>query len=297
MITDDNKLEIFENFRTDHKLPKFMKPKSVYRMSKNESEDESMDASSMSEDDLPTTSDQFGISFESSDEKAAWVVGNFTVRGRGQNQKHGFWAQLCRLFTRHNEPRSRGTIISISEFFASVKYSLRELKIMESRVSNYSIAMKQAEQAGQVALLEKLKKGLTVYHGETKLFAIDSKKYVTEADLVRFIKQAKKGLRLDWVSNFIRMIPLEILDRKVKMDELGIFDNYVVLHYDPDKKSWAETQAEIAARRDPILFGLISGSRNLYFVGDWIDEKCDLTLEQIIDQLGPSVVGEIQWGF
>jgi hypothetical protein len=90
------------------------------------------------------------------------------------------------------------------------------------------------------------------------------------------------------------MIPPDIIDRKLEMDGLGIFDNYVVLHYDPDKKSWAETQAEIAARRDPILFGLMSGSRNLYFVGDWIDEKCDLTLEQIVDQLGPSVVKEVQ---
>ncbi|MFA5202796.1 MAG: hypothetical protein WC708_00070 [Lentisphaeria bacterium] len=263
-------------------------------MSKNESEDESMDASSMSEDDLPTTSDQFGISFESSDEKAAWVVGNFTVRGRGQNQKHGFWAQLCRLFTRHNEPRSRGTIISIPEFFASVKNSIQDLEVINSRASGYSIAMEQAGQAGQTALLEKLKKGLMTYRNETQLVAINSRKYITEDDLVRFVKQAKKGLRLDWVGNFIRMIPSDILNRKIKMDDLGIFDNYVVLHYDPDKKSWAETKAEIAARRDPILFGLMSGSRNLYFVGDWIDEKCDLTLEQIVDQLGSSIIQEIK---
>lgn len=292
MITNNDKLEIFENFKTDRKLPKFIKSRVTYQISKNESEDEF----SMSEDNLPTTSDRFGVSFGSSDE-VFWPAINIIDRSQNQNQKRSFWSWLGRLAIWSSKPQLKRKTISISEFFASVKYSLRELKIMESRVSNYSIAMKQAEQAGQVALLEKLKKGLTVYHGETKLFAIDSKKYVTEADLVRFIKQAKKGLRLDWVSNFIRMIPLEILDRKVKMDELGIFDNYVVLHYDPDKKSWAETQAEIAARRDPILFGLISGSRNLYFVGDWIDEKCDLTLEQIIDQLGPSVVGEIQWGF
>lgn len=175
-----------------------------------------------------------------------------------------------------------------------MKNSIQDLEVINSRASGYSIAMEQAGQAGQTALLEKLKKGLMTYRNETQLVAINSRKYITEDDLVRFVKQAKKGLRLDWIGNFIRMIPPEILDRKVRMDGLGIFDNYVVLHYDPSKKSWAETQAEIAARRDPILFGLMSGSRNLYFVGDWIDEKCDLTLEQIIDQLGSSVVKEVQ---
>jgi hypothetical protein len=294
VITNDDKLEILENFRNDYKLPKFLKPKEVYRISKNASGDESSDDSVMSEGD-PITNDRFGVSFESSDEKMTFmtrVVSNLTVRG--QVKKHSFWTWLCHLFTRHDRPRLKGAFISIPEFFASVKNSVRELEIVESRSLGYKTAMEQAEQAGQTALLEKLKKGLMTCRSETQLVAIDSRKYITEADLVRFVKQAKKGLRLDWVCNFIRMIPPDILDKKSGMDKLGIFDNYVVLHYDPNKKSWAETQAEIAARRDPILFGLMSGSRNLYFVGDWIDEKCDLTLEQIVDQLGPSAVKEVQ---
>lgn len=291
MITNDDKLEIFENFRIDHKLPKFVKPKAVYRISKNESGDESSDVEGSIMSD-----DQFGVSFESSDEKVAFgtmVVRNFT-RNQIQNQKSGFWMWFFHLFTRRSEPRLKGMVISIPEFFASVKNSIQDLEVIESRSFGYNLAMEQAEQAGQTALLEKLKKGLMTCRNETQLVAIDSRKYITEADLVRFIKQAKKGLRLDWIGNFIRMIPPDILDRKIKMDGLGIFDNYVVLHYDPSKKSWAETQAEIAARRDPILFGLMSGSRNLYFVGDWVDEKCDLTLEQIVDQLGSSVVQEIK---
>jgi len=43
-------------------------------------------------------------------------------------------------------------------------------------------------------------------------------------------------------------------------------------------------------RKDPILFGVINGRRQLYYVGDWTDEFCDLTLDQIVDTLGREVV-------
>ena len=33
--------------------------------------------------------------------------------------------------------------------------------------------------------------------------------------------------------------------------------------------------------RDPILFGMIEGSRRLYFVADWVTDDDDLTLEKL----------------
>jgi hypothetical protein len=60
-----------------------------------------------------------------------------------------------------------------------------------------------------------------------------------------------------------------------------VFDNYVVLHYDPQANAYGMTQEEVRKKKDPILFGVIHSSNKLYFVGDWIDEVCDLTLEQL----------------
>lgn len=73
--------------------------------------------------------------------------------------------------------------------------------------------------------------------------------------------------------------------RRQFMVTSGVGSN-VVPHYDPEAKSWAETHADRAARRDPILFGVLAGRRQLYFVGEWIDEYCDLSLDQIADTLG-----------
>lgn len=35
-----------------------------------------------------------------------------------------------------------------------------------------------------------------------------------------------------------------------------------------------------------IIFGVIASSKKLYYITDWIDEYCDLTLEQFVDTLG-----------
>ena len=117
---------------------------------------------------------------------------------------------------------------------------------------------------------------------------------ISEDNVVKFYKESDKGLRLDWIKNFTRMIPCEVIDAKVKLDNLKIFDNYVVMHYDPDAKSYAMTQQEIEDAKDPILFGVIEGSRKLYFVGDWVDEVCDLTLDALVTELGGDGIDEHQ---
>ena len=78
----------------------------------------------------------------------------------------------------------------------------------------------------------------------------------------------------------------ELEEKIAKMNELEVFDNYVVLYYDPDGKVYKETAYEEAKRRDPIIFGVIAGSKKLYYVADWIDEYCDLTLDAFVDALG-----------
>jgi len=38
-------------------------------------------------------------------------------------------------------------------------------------------------------------------------------------------------------------------------------------------------------KKDPIAFGKIEETDRYYFITDWEDEFCDLTLEDIVDQL------------
>lgn len=180
--------------------------------------------------------------------------------------------------------------LTIKEFFSSIKNSASELLIIEDRAVGLEKLLTNAKKAGQHALIEKVTAGLRHHRMEVQLVALGLPKFVEEAVIVDFVKKSPKGLELTWISNFGRTIPEEIVAMKVRADEIGIFDNYVVLHYDPKKKSLLETEAEKEARKDPILFGVMKDRRSLYVVGDWVDELCDLTLDQLAEHVGREAI-------
>jgi hypothetical protein len=133
-------------------------------------------------------------------------------------------------------------------------------------------ALKEAEDAGQIALKEKLQSQLIINKYESILYGARIYYVIDETMIVDFVKKCKKGLRLDYVKNFIRPIPKQVIERKKMADSLEVFDNYAVLHYDPEMKSYSDTKKdseEKERKKDPILFGLISGSNKLYYIADW----------------------------
>ena len=64
------------------------------------------------------------------------------------------------------------------------------------------------------------------------------------------------------------------------------------VYYDPNKEAYQKTKQEIEDEKDPILFGLIRGSDKLYFIGEWIDDICDLTFDELIEVLGEDGIDE-----
>ena len=301
MINDQNKLEIFENFRVDYSLPKYKKKpytkKSYmkthkYTKFKSDPEfyDEDEDEDDMSDSDSHDMTSN--IVFSSDDPMITIRPSNIYGLKIELNSIQKFFLLLRRAFSfwkkrpfsRLVEPLPE---LSIPNFFTCVKSSVHNLDTVYDISENYEYAIIQARNCGQNALVEKLKASLEIVKAESHLYNLERRKYLTEDQLVEFVKKAPKGLRLDWMNNFTRLVPKELIDIKIECDEHLIFDNYVVLHYDPNKKSWAETKAEIEARKDPVLFGVLRSSRKLYYIGDWVDEHCDLTLEEIVKLIGP----------
>ena len=173
------------------------------------------------------------------------------------------------------------------KFFSLVKATSKESAFTyRDRVSSYLKALHNSVDMGQTALQEELLKGLITNKYESLLYSEGYYYVIDEETIVDFIKKCEKGLSLDYIKNFTRPIPQHVVDKISKLNELEIFDNYVVLHYDPKKTSFKETEYERAKRKDPIIFGLIAGSKKLYYVTDWIDEYCDLTIEKFVDTIG-----------
>jgi hypothetical protein len=293
MITQDgNHLIVLEDMSIDWNLPKYKKPAKGGRSKGNvidltdEDSDMSEDSSNGGNFRLASNVVWNQVSGTTSVQLVPYnVQGSVTKSPSLFDKLTSLWKKAPPPPPPEPEPP-----LSIEDFFKSVKNTQQELTVVEERAAGYERAMANAKQAGQQALFEKLAAGLNAYKMETQLVAMGLTKFVSEEDIVRFYKQCKKGLRLDYVRNFSRVIPEGIVAKQARANELGLFDNYVVLHYDPQAKSYAETEAEKARRKDPILFGLMKGRRQLYVVGDWIDEVCDLTLDQLAEQIGKGAV-------
>ncbi len=206
-----------------------------------------------------------------------------------EQKKESLFKKLVRKFRNmQSEPVYEFDVL---KFFEQVKLTTKEsAKDYVERIKPYMVALKRANDMGQTALADQLTAQIFNNKYESILKAEGFYYKITEEQLVSFIKKTEKGVRLDYIKNFTRNIPDSVYEIKTKADSLLVFDNYCVLYYDPEAKSYKKTKEEEELERqkkaDPILFGMINGSRNLYYISDWIDEYCDLTLEEFIKVSG-----------
>lgn len=173
-------------------------------------------------------------------------------------------------------------------YFNTIKNNVKELSLEDYQdlANGINKIYKDATVNGQTALIEKMNKEKTRIDKELSFIKSGYSKYLLEEDIVKFSKFAKRRIKLDWIKNFVRVIPENIRDKVGKLEKKQLFDNYVILHYDPDDTGTQETEAEIERRKDPIIFGVTQTSRRLYYIGDWIDDYCDLTLDGLLKTMG-----------
>lgn len=282
-VTGKHALSVFENFRSDRMLPKFRVDKKTQLREGPEDQKQSSGGFIMGRNEsfememngvLPRT---WGMSDNDSKSQRTGVrrrIVNAIERLLGLSTS-GLDART-EVFGKSNP----------LEVLLSVRGSLQEAKDYTDRVKSYDGAIKQALAGGQTARATKLMKARQVVQQESLLLVAGFKQYLSEQQVIEFASKCQKGLRLDWVENFGRPIPDSALKRKVDADSLKVFDNYVVLHYDPKAEAFLLTPAQVAAKKDPILFGVIEDVRKLYFIGDWKDDECDLTMEEVSKVLG-----------
>ena len=194
--------------------------------------------------------------------------------------------------TQIEQEKNKKKIMTVVEFFTSLSGSYEELTPIAEIAEHFKETVIQANVMGQTALLEKLRDTMDVFRGEAHLISLGLKKYVTEAQVCDFYEKVgeDKNLKLTWIKNFNRIIPEKVYLAKKEADDRKIFDNYVILHYDPQDNGQEMTKAEKEKKKDPILFGVFKNSRKLYFIADWKDEFCDLTLEEMFKTLGGKVL-------
>lgn len=111
--------------------------------------------------------------------------------------------------------------------------------------------------------------------------------YIERKDVDEYIANiADASVFIIELSEFERDIPDALVDKIATLQEKAIFDQYYVIFTDYTKEH--QKKVEKARReKDPILVGamLIGNQINsrLYYIGDWVDDYCDLTLDKMVE--------------
>jgi hypothetical protein len=173
-------------------------------------------------------------------------------------------------------------------FFGFVKSSLNEVQKDEliTRLDKLTHIMQLAHDNEQIALKEHVQRQIAGVVMQQEADVRGYGKYVTRETIDKFRHQVEfRTPELTELKNFPRVIPPEPAEKLREAKEAKIFDSFWVLSWNP-KQEQLETVKDRVIKKDPILFGCFDFDKDtFYFVCDWIDEVCDLTLDKMVDEL------------
>ena len=297
MITNNDKLDVFENFYVDRNLPKFRK----HEEHQTSQVDTPMSGNSMDPvvpSRIMVRQDTGTFDIHSTEHRQIIDYLRY-VRSASPtlaNKFRYFFAKRV-VFTRHGRGKAKREHLhvdyeDIGQFFANMHTMMTDLDLKEKDIKYYEDIINNAMALGQQALVELLMTQRDTLLAELSMIKDHKVKYVTEKEVVSYYKKAKHSefLHMAWITNFTRVVPPEVAEMKKYCDERGWFDNYAVLYFDRKGESAQMTAEQKRMAADPILFGLIQNSDKLYFVADWEDEYCDLTLDKMLKVIGKDVL-------
>lgn len=183
------------------------------------------------------------------------------------------------------------------EYFQNVKDSIKSMNDddLTKMYTAASTLMEKYQVFGQEKAEKRLAFHIKTILKEHDLLQLGINKFVYKDDITNYIDViSKKPVKIIEMKNFPREIPDDMIDVVTKTK--GIFDEYYVLFTD---YSEGELVKEVEKERDPILFGgFCTKNRDIvsdrfYYLGDWVDEYCDLTLDKLIKETSKGIVKTI----
>lgn len=286
-------MAVFEEYSVEESLPKFQKLL--------EEEKQTTDLNLMTPaTNIHTPTDGAGVVLRKTDlEEAREAKWNRTRYVRlkagtisGETRPRGFWAALKGLYSRATAGKTDAgrsvedtfRLVKEDELYMTTEELLRSRAIATALVERF-------ESSCQYAMAQKVKDHLDVIAAKINLAQHDMCRYITEDQAIDFMIQAERGVQVEFLRYYPEVLPQDVADRIRQCNADMLFDNYVVMFYSKDAApvrllEEAIDEDERHRRNDPILFGTIRGSRDLYYIADWVYKDDDLTLETVEKALG-----------
>lgn len=181
--------------------------------------------------------------------------------------------------------------LNAKEIFESIKD--RKEKVTHEELKKYYenclSLIKKFEITGQKESLKKLLFHITCMEKEMKLIDMGIDTYINYEDIKEFLDRPEnQEVLLVGIEDYPRDIPDEIVETISKTKD--IFKKLYIIFTDYTGTVKKELKEKKEKEKDPILLGAFIDTRSrtklerFYFLGDWVDEYCDLTLEKMISQ-------------
>jgi hypothetical protein len=175
--------------------------------------------------------------------------------------------------------------VTPGEYFTTLKNKKQSITTgaLSDIYDNCLQLLEKYEKTNQVDAMKKLMYHLEVIEKEHAVLATGIDTFVYLSDVKQFIEKVQDRV--------VKIIELERYEREIPDDVIAkwepvkdIFTEFLVVFTDYTKEHVDKTKKE----RDPILFGMFQDKETkttadrLYFIGDWEDEYCDLTLNKLV---------------
>lgn len=142
---------------------------------------------------------------------------------------------------------------------------------------------------GQTSAMRRLIFHLDNIEKEKQLVDMGIDTFVYKSDIEDFVHNVKdRVVKVIELKNYEREIPDEIVHVIERTKD--IFDNIYVVYTDYTGETERQVEQERRAK-DPILFGSFQNRKQgiiverFYFLGDWVDDYCDLTLDKMVAEV------------
>ncbi len=142
---------------------------------------------------------------------------------------------------------------------------------------------------GQTTGMDKLLFHLKCIEKEQEIVSMGINTFIYRDDIEFYIDEV--------ASDVVKIIDIESYEREIPDDIVKIisqvkdkFDQLYIVFTDYTGKVERKVQKE-RRRKDPILFGTFQDAESrsvidrFYYLGDWIDDYCDLTLDKMVNEL------------
>lgn len=177
------------------------------------------------------------------------------------------------------------------EYFSIIKSKKQKVTDYElSRIyDNCLELLNKYKITGQTRGMRKLLFHLECIEKEREIVKLGVDTFIYRDDIEDYIDNiAKDVVKIIDLPNYEREIPDEIVNT---IEQVGKkFDKLYVLFTDYTGKIERRVARE-ERRTDPILFGTFQNEKDrsvidrFYYLGDWEDEYCDLTLDKMVNQV------------